>query len=323
MPGRRLRWRLEAAADPGARRTTLDGASYTAMAQLAQQPELFDLPLDVVEYCLLEFPSSFLANPECPPGLEQRIRAPHDVASLELTIRAGLAYYSRRRVASMLKRLGVETLPAHARFVATIPAMFVRALRQCHLLRVDTLLDELAAVDLRDAAICAEVLPNLGYRLPSFVDELVEALTREPGCHRLAPSSSGCHDANSPTNRCDGSSLPDRQMCSQWRNARYMCNCTAGYRSSIEAGERFILIVDDVRDPDVRATQKRLNVEIIADGKALRVGEINDIDNFSGGPGWVRQALNRWFAQWRANVDNRAGEPPVRARADRRRRNGC
>ena len=82
----------------------------------------------------------------------------------------------------------------------------------------------------------------------------------------------------------------------------------------IEAGERFILIVDAERDPDVGATRERLNVEIIADGESFRVGEINDIGNATRGPAWLREALISWLAQWRADVDDpRVGEPPIRA----------
>jgi hypothetical protein len=74
-------------------------------------------------------------------------------------------------------------------------------------------------------------------------------------------------------------------------DARYMGNCIAGYRSGIGAGERFILIVDDECDPDVAATQKRLNLEIIADSVSLRRNQ--HIGNFSGEPAWLRQALHR------------------------------
>ena len=152
MPGRRLRSRLEAATDPEARRAILDGASYTAMSQLAQQPDLFELPLDAIEYCLLEFTSSFLANPECPPGLERRIRAPHDVASLELRPgRVGLllapacgqhAAAARRRDARPVRRHHpnnvcscAPTVPPTAGRHPPQPAGRSRPVRRCDLCR--------------------------------------------------------------------------------------------------------------------------------------------------------------------------------------------
>lgn len=418
-PGTRLRARLESAASADQRRAILVDASSEAIRQLLNHDDLLDLAVDAIEYLLLEFTRQMLASPACPSRLHEVLTAPYDLATLELTLRAGMAHYCRGRIRSMLERLDPAT---RERFAATIPVEYIVGLRVAGLLSVDMLVNELADIDLTNSRNCEAALPQHRFQLPEFLPDLVDAFTSgRPECRRLIPlveyirpreltaghldrlAVDGFPDvqrvavrwiAESSTNSSarvdlaarhapaallaggavvascpgipaarrpaaplgwlaerrwsetrsagrfvypptlaalDGVRLPDHpswrvtlppDAVALERNARCMANCTAGYRHSTEAGECFILIVDDTSGTTDDGNA-RINVAVYVRRGRLRIGEINSAGNRYRHPAWMRSSLQQLLTRRWHNTATPDPEPPIRRAANPRARKHC
>lgn len=152
--------------------------------EIAGNHQLFELDETVVAACLQEHTSAVLHNATCPPALRKLIRHPHDPATLELALRAGPVNFEHARVRQLLADIGPQL---HSRFLAELPAAYLRALRICGLMTAEALIDgPLVEVDLSDLSIGQAALGTAltwpEERLPAMV---AEVLIRHPQARHL------------------------------------------------------------------------------------------------------------------------------------------
>ena len=149
----------------------VEAASTGEIERLARFEGLFGMDTSVVATCLLQATRSTLSNTSCPPELQNRVRHPYDLATLELALRAGPDCFEQSRVRRMLAELDARHWQA---LVAAAPTQILETLRGLGLISVDELLTgRLRQVDLEDQRICRAVFgPSMASPTIGLVSEV-------------------------------------------------------------------------------------------------------------------------------------------------------
>lgn len=154
-------------------------------ASVASDLRVFDLHESLIARCLLDHTAEVLVNPACPNGLRDRVRYPHDAATLELAVRAGAGHFEVAKVRRLLAELDDRS---HEHFISELPRSYLRARQVCGLNTLEALTTgRLAGLDLsdRDTAEAALGTSDSWHwrRLP---DQVVEILIHHPQAADLA-----------------------------------------------------------------------------------------------------------------------------------------
>ena len=137
---------------PEEQKQFIETASTGEIERLARFEGLFGMDTSVIATCLLQATRSTLSNKKCPAALQNRVRHPYDLATLELALRAGPDWFEQSRVRRMLTEMDGRHLQA---LVAAAPTQVLETLRGLGLISVDELLTgRLRQVDLGDQRIC-------------------------------------------------------------------------------------------------------------------------------------------------------------------------
>lgn len=181
--------------DPAVQVKLFEELTEVERMRFADFSGLFDLCDEIVGQVLVEFPARVLDNPQCPQALQDRVRYPHDRATLELALSAGAGYYEAAKVRRILASL---TSNEHNELLTSMPVPYLRARRRCGLATAHDLIEgPLSNVDLADRSLSEAVLGTYGAWLHrSDIDNLVEVLIHHPQASELtwlARSIAGSH----------------------------------------------------------------------------------------------------------------------------------
>jgi hypothetical protein len=133
----------------------VEAATSVEIDRLARSERLFSFDTSVIRVCLLRATRSVLLNKSCPPKLQERIRYPYDMATLELALRAGAGFFEEARMRRALAGLDSECL---IHLLSSVPAQLLESLRSFGLLTADDLVDgRLQHLDLSDCDVARAV----------------------------------------------------------------------------------------------------------------------------------------------------------------------
>lgn len=167
--------------EPAQQRTIIESASADEIDCIARSEHLFDLDDSIVGMCLLRATRTTLLNRSCPPDLQDRVRYPYDIATLELALRAGTGCFERRRMQRVLGQLDSAQFQ---HLLDAEPTKTIVALRELGFVTADALVSgRLRQLDLADKTTCRVLFGN---PIDLEIDFIFEMVLRHPQAEELA-----------------------------------------------------------------------------------------------------------------------------------------
>ena len=168
--------------DPAEQRRLIEAAGPEELERIARSDRLFDLDISVVGTCLLRATHTMLDNQACTTELRERVRHPYDLATLELAVRAGPAYFEAARVRRMLGELSKHAL---REIVEAEPIKALEVLRTLGLVSAEELaMGRLQHLDLGDRATCLALFGSVSKS--AIIDVAFDVMEHHPDAERLA-----------------------------------------------------------------------------------------------------------------------------------------
>ena len=167
--------------EPAQQQAIIESASADEIDCIARSEHLFDLDDSIVGICLLRATRTTLLNRVCPPELQDRVRYPYDMATLELALRAGTGCFERRRMQRVLGQLDSAQFQ---HLLDAEPTKTMVALRELGFVTADALVSgRLRQLDLADKTTCRVLFGN---PIDLEIDFIFEMILHHPQAEELA-----------------------------------------------------------------------------------------------------------------------------------------